>query len=117
MKISEVIGILGAKVLCGAEHIETEEVSSAFGADMMSDVLAFMDEKTLLLTGMVNLHVIKTAEMIDIRCIVVVRDKAVPDEIIELAKAQDMIILATEKTLYASCGLLYGAGLPGCTRK
>lgn len=117
MKISEVAGILNAKVLCGAKHIETEEVSSAFGADMMSDVLAFMDEKTLLLTGMVNSHVIKTAEMIDIRCIVVVRDKAVPEEIIELAKEQDMIILATEKTLYTSCGLLYAAGLPGCIRK
>lgn len=112
MKIAEVARILGAKILCGEERIE-KEVNSAFGADMMSDVLAFMDEETLLLTGLMNTHVIRTAEMLDLRCIVFVRGKPVPDEIVERAMEEDIVILATDKTLYTSCGLLYMAGLPG----
>ncbi|HOF95013.1 MAG TPA: DRTGG domain-containing protein [Clostridia bacterium] len=116
MKVSEVARILNAKILC-CEHRLHEEVTSAFGADMMSDVLAFMNEHTLLLTGLVNPHVIRTAEMLELRAIVFVRGKEVPEEILERAKEQEIVLLATDKTLYTSCGLLYATGLPECRRK
>ena len=115
MKISEVAEILDAQVLCGNRYLDAE-LDSAFGADLMSDVLAFVQEHTLILTVMVNLHVIRTAEMLDVHCILFVRGKQVPEEILERAEELDMVILSTEKTLYTACGMLYMAGLPGCGR-
>ncbi len=117
MKASEVKHILGAKTLCGDALLDTVEVDSAFGADMMSDVLAYVQPTTLILTGMVNLHVIRTAEMLDSRCVVFVRGKTVTEEVLEAARELDMIILSTDKTLFTASGLLYEAGLRGCTRE
>ncbi|MEG1547336.1 MAG: DRTGG domain-containing protein [Clostridia bacterium] len=117
MKASEVASVLGAKVICGQKFLDEIEVDWAFGADMMSDVLAFVCERTLFLTGMLNAHAIRTAEIMDIRCIVFVRGKQVTDEIKELAEERDMVILGTEKTMFTSCGQLYEAGLRGCPQK
>ncbi len=116
MKASEVKKILGAKVLCGEAMLDAIEVDTAFGADMMSDVLAFVKPTTLILTGMVNLHVIRTAEMLDSRCVVFVRGKNITEDILQAARELDLILLTTDKTLFTACGLLYEAGLRGCTR-
>ncbi|MDR1619760.1 MAG: hypothetical protein LBS18_03755 [Clostridiales bacterium] len=116
MKLAEVAALLDARALCCLGRLD-EEVSAAFGSDMMSDVLAFMNEDTLLLTGLVNAHVIRTAEMLELRCIVFVRGKRVNEEIVELAEAQNVVLLTTEKTLYESCGVLFAGGLPGVKRK
>ena len=115
MKIADIVRILDAQVLCGQDKLE-EEITAAFGTDMMSDALAFMQEKTLLLTGMVNTHVIRTAEMLEVRCVVFVRGKPVSNEVLQMGEDQGMVLLRTPKTLYISCGLLYEQGLPGCTR-
>lgn len=115
MKISEIVSTLDAKVLCGEDKLDTE-IGAAFGSDMMSDALAFMHERTVLLTGMVNPHVIRTAEMLDVECVVFVRGKAVPEEVLEKGEEQGMVLLTTPKTLYTSCGLLYAKGLQGCER-
>ncbi|MEL7608579.1 MAG: DRTGG domain-containing protein [Bacillota bacterium] len=112
MRISEIVRLLGAEIVCGKQNLEVE-VSSACGADLMSDVLAHSRSHMLLLTGMTNLHVIRTAEVLDIDCITFVRGKKVPPEIIELAEGVGMTILSTAKTLYTACGLLYQAGLRG----
>lgn len=114
MKASQIAQIVDAQVLCGEEFIDSLELSQAFGADLMSDVLAFVNGSTLILTGMVNLHVIRTADMLDVRCVLFVRDKQITDDIIEQARAQDMILLRSPKTLYECCGRLYEAGLPAC---
>lgn len=117
MKASEVVKILNAEVVCGSAFLDEVEVDWAFGADMMSDVLAFVCERTLFLTGMLNPHAIRTAEIMDIRCIVFVRGKKVTEEIRELAEERSMVLLSTDKTLFTCCGLLYEAGLRGCPRK
>ena len=62
MKIKEIVSILDADILCGEEHLENE-VHSACGADMMSDVLAFVKEQAVLLTGLINPQVVRTAEI------------------------------------------------------
>jgi len=116
MKLSRIIELLDAEVLCGHAGGDVE-IASAFGSDMMSDVLAFEVENTLLLTGLVNQHVIRTAELLDVGCILFVRGKAVPQEIVQQAKDAGICLLRTDKTLYVSCGILYNAGLPGCSRR
>ena len=115
MKIREMVAILGADVLCGAEKLD-EEVFTAFGSDMMSDVLACADEQTVLLSGLLNPQVIRTAEMLDMECIVFVRGKQPSEEMIALAKEKGITLLATKLTMFLSCGMLYANGLQGGAR-
>ena len=115
MKVSEIVRVLTAKVLCGQDRLD-EEITAAFASDMMSDALAFMSDNMLLLTGMVNTHVIRTAEMLDVHCILFVRGKPVPEEVLEMAMEQNMTVLSTDKILYVCCGMLYERGLKGCVR-
>ncbi|PHV71030.1 hypothetical protein CS063_06755 [Sporanaerobium hydrogeniformans] len=110
MKMKKVQEILEAHIWAGEEDLEGE-VYAACGCDLMSDVLAFAKEKVLLLTGLVNPQVIRTAEMLDIRAIVFVRGKEPSKEMIEMANHKGMIILSTQEPLYMACGKLYAAGL------
>ncbi|MDO4567555.1 MAG: DRTGG domain-containing protein [Clostridia bacterium] len=116
MKLREVAEATGAKVICGERHLN-DEVDSAFGSDMMSDVLAYVKPTTLVLTGMVNSHVIRTADMLDIKCLLFVRGKCVTQEIIDSAQEREMVILSTPMTMYEACGRLYGTGLPACSKE
>jgi predicted transcriptional regulator len=110
MKISEAKRLLDAEVLCGEDMLE-DEVFSACGADMMSDVLAFVKNHSMLLTGLINHQVIRTAEMMDIHCIVFVRGKTPPDSILELAKESNIVLMKTKYRMYSACGILFEAGL------
>ena len=112
MKISTMKDLLDAKVLCCEENIN-RHVYSAFGCDLMSDVLAYVNDQAVLLTGLVNPQVIRTALMMDMICIVFVRSKMPTDEMLALAKENGIVVMSTDKTLYNSCGLLYSNGLNG----
>ena len=112
MKIETIKELLGAEILCGEENLESE-VHSACGSDMMSDVLAYVKDQAVLLTGLVNSQVIRTAEMMDMNCIVFVRSKMPTAEMIELAKESGIVLLATSKRMYEACGILYSNGLIG----
>ena len=112
MKIREIAKLLEADVLCGEELLDGE-VHSACGCDMMSDVLAFVKEQAVLLTGLCNPQVVRTAEMMDMKCIVFVRGKTPSDEIIELADESGMVLLKTDERMYVACGKLYSNGLSG----
>ncbi len=112
MKISKMQELLEAKVLCGEEFLG-RHVYSACGCDLMSDVLAFAKDQAVLLTGLVNPQVVRTALMMDMNCIVFVRSKIPGEDIIKLAKEHELVILSTEKPLYTSCGLLFQNGLLG----
>lgn len=112
MKLSKVKEILNAKVLTGSSCLENE-VNSACGCDLMSDVLAFVKDKALLLTGLMNPQVVRTAEMMDISTIVFVRGKMPDDELIRLAEKKDIVLMSTDYPLYISCGMLYQQGLVG----
>lgn len=110
MKISQIQELLNAEVVCGEDQLE-KEVNSACGSDMMSDVLAYVKDQAVLLTGLVNPQVVRTAEMMDMVCIVFVRSKVPTEEMIALAKEHGMVLLKTRKRMYEACGKLYAAGL------
>ena len=112
MKISTLTELLDAKVICGEQNI-SKHVYSACGSDMMSDVLAYVKDQAVLLTGLVNAQVVRTAEMMDMVCIVFVRNKKPTEEMIELAKENGLVLITTEKRMYDACGILYNAGLTG----
>ena len=112
MTIGKIADLLSARVLAGDDLLDTQ-VCSACGSDMMSDVLAFVKDQAVLLTGLVNPQVIRTAEMMDMRCVVFVRGKKPTFDIIDLAEESGIALLITEERMYAACGKLYAAGLTG----
>jgi predicted transcriptional regulator len=110
MKILEIKELLGAEVLVGEEWLD-HEVHSACGCDMMSDVLAFVKDQAVLLTGLCNPQVIRTATMMDMRCVVFVRGKRPGNDVLALAQDSGIAILATDMRMYPACGILYQNGL------
>ncbi len=115
MLLSEVKTILNAQVLTGEtdDALVTVNINTACGSDLMSDVLAYVKDQSLLLTGLINSQVIRTAEMMDIIAICFVRGKAPTDDVITLAKEKGVILMATDLPMYPACGRLYQKGLRG----
>jgi len=116
LKLSEVKNILNAEVIVGEEHLDLE-VKTAFGADLMSDVLAFAKAGSLLLTGLTNSQVIRTANILDIAAIILVRGKKPSTETINLAKELKIPLLTTKYILFETAGRLYAKGIVGCLEK
>ncbi|MBR1810373.1 MAG: hypothetical protein IJ766_01825 [Clostridia bacterium] len=112
MKISEIVKILDADVITGADSLD-RDVRTVCGSDLMSDVLAFVKEQAVLLTGLVNAQVIRTAEMMDMQCIVFVRGKKPNLDMIELANDADIVLLGTQFEMFTACGRLYAGGMKG----
>ncbi|MDD4315819.1 MAG: DRTGG domain-containing protein [Clostridia bacterium] len=114
MKIIDIMNATEAEVLTGEDQLELE-VYSACASDMMSDVLAFVKEQAVLITGLVNPQVVRTAEMMDMQCIVFVRGKKPDAETLTLAKKKGLVVLASKLRMYTACGLLFSMGLHGGT--
>ncbi len=112
MQLSEIARIVEAE--CHTNEINMEmDIHSACGSDLMSDVLAFVKDQALLLTGLTNPQVIRTAEMMDIRAIVFVRGKTPDSATKRLALESGINLFTTKMPLYIACGKLYHAGLRG----
>ncbi len=112
MKICTIRELLDAEVLAGEEFLG-HHVYAACGSDMMSDVLAYVKDQAVLMTGLVNAQVIRTAEMMDMVCVVFVRSKQPTEEMLRLAEESGIVVLSTKKRLYEACGILYSNGLVG----
>ncbi len=112
MKLEEVRDILEAEVIVRGNSTDVE-IIMACGSDLLSDVLTYIKPKALLLTGLTNSQVVRTAEIAEITAICFVRGKKPQDETIKLAKEKGLPLLATRFSMYVSCGRLYKHGLPG----
>ena len=112
MTIADMVSILNARVLRGGDKLDTP-VYTACCSDLMSDVLAFVDEKTVLITGLTNPHVVRTSEMLDLKCLVFARGKVPTEDILDAADEQGLVVLTTKATAFTACGLLYEQGMRG----
>ncbi len=112
MKIGTIANLLSAEILCGKEDVNCD-VHSACASDMMSDVLAFVKDQAVLLTGLVNPQVIRTAMMMDMRCVVFVRRKVPTDDMIALAEEAGIVLMKSDLRMFEACGILYSEGLCG----
>jgi len=110
MKIKEVVSLIDGAFITGS-HRGEQSVKVAFASDLMSDVLTIKSENLLLLTGLVNVQAIRTAEMSDICCIVFARNKNVSEEMVRLAEENDITVITSPYSLFRISGLLYQAGL------
>lgn len=112
MTIREVVKLLDAEILCGEDRLDTA-IHTACGSDMMSDVLAYVKDQAVLLTGLVNIQTVRTADMMDMVCIVFVRGKSPDADMIALAERRGMVLLKTTHRMFTACGLLWENGLRG----
>ncbi len=112
MTINDIKNLLDAEMLCGEDMLD-HQVHTACGSDMMSDVLAFVKDQAVLLTGLLNPQVVRTAEMMDIICIVFVRGKNPHEGVADLAERMGIAVLKTKLRMFEACGILYQNGLHG----
>lgn len=110
MIVKEVAELLKGKVVCGEDKAHVE-LNCGFASDLMSDVLTIGTEDLLLITGLANLQTIRTAEMLDIPFIVFVRGKKVTDEMMDLAKENEMVLIECTYSMFKACGVLYNVGM------
>lgn len=111
MNLREALEVIEGKVVSAGADLDLE-VTTGGGADLMSDVLAFANEGMLLMTGLTNPQVVRTAEMAGTAAIVFVRGKIPPPETIALAEQRGIPLLASKYTMFETCGRLFAAGLP-----
>jgi predicted transcriptional regulator len=116
MTLQDVKDILDAEVYVGQDQMQ-KEVKTAFGADLMSDVLAFAKTGSILLTGLTNPQIVRTSNILDIAAIVIVRGKKPLAETIKLAEELKIPILSTRYILFETAGRLYQRGMVGCVEK
>ncbi len=114
MTLRDVKTILDADLVFGQDLLN-HTVNTACGSDMMSDVLAFVKDQAVLITGLVNQQVIRTAEMMDMVCVVFVRGKQPDQAIVDLARDRNIAVMTTTHRMFTACGLLYQGGLKGGT--
>lgn len=114
--LKQVAEVLDAQVVTGSELLN-RKVVSACGSDMMSDVLAYAKDEAVLLTGLLNVQVIRTGDVSDVAAIVFVRDKHPEPDVVAAAKAKSIPVMYTRCTMFEACGRLYTLGLRGCSPK
>jgi predicted transcriptional regulator len=110
MKVIKIVDLIGGTVVSGIENLENT-VDMAFASDLMSDVLTVKTDNLLLLTGLVNIQAIRTAEMSDISCVVFVRNKKVTDEMIKIARENKITIIQSPYSMFKVSGILFNAGI------
>jgi len=114
MKVDEVVKLIDGIILSGKNILDKIDVKTAFAADLMSDVLAYVESDNndvILITGITNPQIVRTAEMLDIPVIIVARGKTVPNETIKLADEKGIIIISTKNIVFTTSGILYTNGI------
>jgi len=119
MTLREIQKLLEAEVFAGSQHLD-REISHAFAADLLSDVLAIARrgaEGAMLVTGNQTLQVIYTADVVDLGAILFVRGKRPNESMVQLANEMHIPLLMTNYIMFETCGRLYQHGLKGCVEK
>lgn len=106
MKLEELVKIVDGKIACGGKNPNLS-FKLGFASDLMSDVLTLREDDILLISGLANVQVIRTAELSDIRAILLVRNKNVNDQMLKMAEDSDITIITTQYSMFKACGLLF----------
>lgn len=115
MDVHELIQLINGQLINESADL-SRKISGGCGADLMSDVLAYIQPEAVLLTGLCNPQVVRTAQMADVSAIVFVRGKNPPRETIELATQEGLALISSPYGMFELCGRLYQAGLPSMER-
>jgi predicted transcriptional regulator len=113
MNLREIVEAIDGRVLCCEDKLD-EEVRSAYASDLMSDVLAFCTPGSMLITGLTNIQIVRTAQMLDLSSILFVRGKTPQEDTVKLAQGSGIPIILCGHSMYKVCGELYKMGVPAC---
>jgi hypothetical protein len=113
MKLNELAAVIGGSILVGEDQPDLV-IDRAFAADLLSDVLALTEEQTTLVTGMINPQVMRVAEILNVTAVIFVRGKIPPPSLVEYAVKLSIPLIATKKTMFETCGLMYANGVRAC---
>ena len=117
MTVKDCIEVLHADIFSGREHLG-KPVAAACGSDLMSDVIAFVKDEIVLLTGLNTIQAVRTAIIMDVTVVIMVRGKRPTKEMVALAEEHGIVIATTNLPMFLACGKLYNAGLTrGGTRE
>jgi len=111
MILSEVIQIVEGKLLTPNANLQLE-IKNDFTDDLMSDVLASIMPEAVLITGLSNPQVVRTAIIADVRAIIFARGKSLSSETIQLAIEEKIPVISSKLGLYEISGRLMHANLP-----
>jgi hypothetical protein len=125
MKISEIVSKYHCTVYTESIYNPDKEINFGFCADLMSDALMIMNtvrqenilKNTILITGLATNQSIRTAEMLDVQVVILVRGKIPANQVIELASESNIILIGTDHTMFNFSGELYQEGIRGITSK
>jgi predicted transcriptional regulator len=110
MNIRDLIRIIDGTLITSPVNLN-QEIKGGFGADLMSDVLASIQPEAVLVTGLCNPQVVRTAQMSDVAAIVLVRGKQPPEETVRLANEESVPLISAPYGMFEVCGRLHEAGL------
>ena len=110
MTIREISSLIQGEILCGEAYLDQLQLY-AFASDLMSDVLTIKIDNFMLITGLSNIQSIRTAEMSDVRCVLLVRGKEATKEMIELASESGIVLMRTPFSMFKTSGILFAAGI------
>lgn len=111
MNLNEIIELVDGTVLNPEVELNIK-IRGGCGADLMSDVLAASQPKAVLLTGLTNPQVVRTAQIAEIRAIIFVRGKQPQTETLAIATQEQIPLITSPFGMFELCGRLHRAGLP-----
>jgi tRNA G18 (ribose-2'-O)-methylase SpoU len=111
MKLTEILAELKAKVLANAHKVDQMQFEHAAASDLMSEVLAIAKPDVVLITGLCTPQVVRTAEVVGIPAVIVVRRENLPSETVEMAETAGIVLAATKMSMFEACGRLYAKGI------
>jgi len=113
MNLKKIMEVIEAVILSSSTDPD-HQIEWACATDLMSEVLFYSKEKSILLTGLSNSQVVRTAEIADIDVVVFTRGKEPAKETVDLAKKKGITLLVTPLSLFSAAGKLYAEGLRCC---
>ncbi|MCF0141418.1 MAG: hypothetical protein HUJ78_05310 [Mogibacterium sp.] len=113
MTTHELIYVIDGRLLTKEDNIKDVELSSAFASDMMSHVLAFANNKAVLITALYNAQSLRTADLLGISCLILIGQNDPDKDFIELANDLEITLIQSPYSTFVTCGMLYSAGFTG----
>lgn len=110
MNISEITFLASGKLITDFDN-DAIRIEFAMASDLMSDVLTLDTENTMLITGLANVQTIRTAEMSDVNCIILARNKKSTPDMVKLANESEIVLIESPYAMYKLSGIFYGQGI------
>jgi predicted transcriptional regulator len=112
MKLSDIKTLLHCEVLAGEEDLSVD-IREVVASDGMSEILAFAKSHELMITGLINIQSIRTADIAGVSAVIYCRGKRPDKKVIDFARQKRIPVLVTPMVMFDICGILFNQGLKG----